>query len=388
MTYALFFREPSQTLIEKFGSKNENNSNNEESIQQPESDEHVFDEFEGSGSETRRIEAPGRESASIEALYDDDMPDVASIDDLMKERSVVRPAGMAPLNLDFVFHNKVPKSGSSTMKHILQALSRRNSFELDHVRIIKFDSRDNDELVTHIKKFRKYHPDYPLVLLKHHTYVNFTKLNYIQPTYINVVRHPVGQFASFYYFKRYGWGFTGDKSDQDRRAWHGDEADRERSVDECVANKEKECMWAVGIISKYFCGTEHEFCNPHLQFKVEKGPDGENVRSTDWAKVSKATEQSKKNIIKNYYMIGVLEHFDSSLKLFEKMMPTIFTGATEAYHGEYVQKLMGQTKTKVSKGYSNSSLAIMEQVLRYDMDIYNLCKALFYQHAAYYNIPL
>ena len=49
---------------------------------------------------------------------------------------------------------------------------------------------------------------------------------------------------------------------------------------------------------------------------------------------------------------------------------------------------MGQTKTKVSKGYSNSSLAIMEQVLRYDMDIYNLCKALFYQHAAYYNIPL
>ena len=75
-----------------------------------------------------------------------------------------------------------------------------------------------------------------------------------QPTYINVVRHPVSQFASFYYFKRYGWGFAGNPESREdgglrpdgssrleRRAWHGSEEEREMSVDECVQKKHKEC---------------------------------------------------------------------------------------------------------------------------------------------------
>ena len=38
--------------------------------------------------------------------------------------------------------------------------------------------------------------------------MNFTLFDNDQPTFINVVRHPVGQFASFYYFQRYGWGLS------------------------------------------------------------------------------------------------------------------------------------------------------------------------------------
>ena len=30
----------------------------------------------------------------------------------------------------------------------------------------------------------------------------------------------------------------------------------------------------------------------------------------------------------------ILEHFDATLLLFEKMLPSIFRGATEAYHGQ------------------------------------------------------
>ena len=53
-----------------------------------------------------------------------------------------------------------------------------------------------------------------------------------------------------------------------------------------------------------------------------------------------------------------------------------------------VQKMVAATKTKVNKKYNNESLAFMEEVLRYDMDIYNLCKALFYKQLSKYQIPL
>ena len=62
--------------------------------------------------------------------------------------------GSPEANLDFIFHNKVPKSGSSTMKHILNYLSKRNKFALDHVRIVKFGYEDNLRLAHHIPKFR------------------------------------------------------------------------------------------------------------------------------------------------------------------------------------------------------------------------------------------
>ena len=50
---------------------------------------------------------------------------------------------------------------------------------------------------------------------------------------INVVRHPVSQFLSAYYFSRYGWGLEKGK----RQSFHGTHEDRMRSVDECYAGK-------------------------------------------------------------------------------------------------------------------------------------------------------
>ena len=79
---------------------------------------------------------------------------------------------------------------------------------MDHLRIKKVEYNADKRLISHLEKFKKYHPGKRIVLLKHHTYVNFTLFDNDQPTFINVVRHPVGQFASFYYFQRYGWGLS------------------------------------------------------------------------------------------------------------------------------------------------------------------------------------
>ena len=46
------------------------------------------------------------------------------ISEILEERKKFMPNGAEIPNPDFIFHNKVPKSGSSTMKHILKFLSK------------------------------------------------------------------------------------------------------------------------------------------------------------------------------------------------------------------------------------------------------------------------
>ena len=46
------------------------------------------------------------------------------ISEVLEERKKFMPNGGEIPNPDFIFHNKVPKSGSSTMKHIMKFLSK------------------------------------------------------------------------------------------------------------------------------------------------------------------------------------------------------------------------------------------------------------------------
>ena len=50
--------------------------------------------------------------------------------------------------------------------------------------------------------------------------------------------------------------------------------------------------------------------------------------------VRKAAEQAKVNIVRRYYVIGVLEHFLTTLELFETLLPHIYKGAREALQSE------------------------------------------------------
>ena len=136
-------------------------------------------------------------------------------------RQSMAPLGSPPPNRRFVFHNKIPKAGSTTMKWLLVALSKRNGFTLDHARWClneghcadhdpvtgrHVDGPDGEQaMVDYIPKKREEIGDEKYLLLKHHHYFNFTQFDMEEPTYINVARDPVTRYASWYYFERYGW---------------------------------------------------------------------------------------------------------------------------------------------------------------------------------------
>ena len=58
-------------------------------------------------------------------------PYIATIEELLP---LAPPMGAPPRNYNFVFHNKLPKSGSTTMKWLLVELEKINKFKLDHQR--------------------------------------------------------------------------------------------------------------------------------------------------------------------------------------------------------------------------------------------------------------
>ena len=126
-------------------------------------------------------------------------------------------------NPNFIFHNKLPKSGSTTMKYIISTLQKANDFHMDYQSpcinkaTCATDPADGigaeSTLANHVKAEREQHPG-KFILLKHQYWLNFTEFEMEQPTYINVVRDPVTRFASMYYFNRYGFKSMGSAARQ------------------------------------------------------------------------------------------------------------------------------------------------------------------------------
>ncbi|CAG5099159.1 Oidioi.mRNA.OKI2018_I69.XSR.g16304.t1.cds [Oikopleura dioica] len=301
------------------------------------------------------------------------------------------PLDSPPISTNFVFHNKMPKSGSTTMKHILSVLSKENNFILDHQRLCISDdcSAGADDGANGIKMVKEHliekraaNPNSKYLFLKHHHWLNMTELGLEKATFINVVRDPITRFASRYYFNRFGWGLS---SGARRQTWKNDQ-EKDQTLDECVANGSEECIESLQVMVQYFCGTDAA-CGTKEGDGMEH--DAGEVKRTDWQKTSRATEKAKQNILKDYYMIGVLEHFNETLDLFDKMLPEFFRGARAASQSEQVLSKRESSKTAHNAGFSNQTrLALEKGLLRYEMDLYNLCKAIFYRRLKFHGIEL
>jgi len=296
-----------------------------------------------------------------------------------------------PPSSQFIFHNKLPKSGSTTMKYIISTLQKANDFHMDYQSpcinkaTCATDPADGigaeSTLANHVKVEREQHPG-KFILLKHQYWLNFTEHDMEQPTYINVVRDPVTRFASMYYFNRYGFKSMGSAARQGavRHSWKGTEEDIVRTLDMCMEQQGEECSEPLQVLVRYFCGTAKE-CN------MKSAKMGKFGALNNWDKVAKAAELAKKKIITQYYSIGLMEKFDETLSLFEKMLPGFFKGAPAAYRSQFVQNQRESSKTAHTDGYSNSTRSWLEEgPLRYEMDLYKLISAIFYERLNYYGI--
>lgn len=220
---------------------------------------------------------------------------------------------LPPPNPDFVFHNKLPKSGSSTMNQMLNQLRKHNPFTFLKLNPTEIpgDSFDVEApFINHFKTIINNVTQTPLVLLKHHFPFDFTKHGIKNPTFINVIRHPATWFQSHYYFERYGW----QRSQANRKAMS--EKDKHMNINECAKMQHNSCVQPVWKYIEFFCGNARA-CKDRGKATPQKAV---------------ALEMAKRSVLERFTVVGVLEQFDDTLMLFEEIMPGIFRGAHKLYH--------------------------------------------------------
>lgn len=149
--------------------------------------------------------------------------------------------GPAP-NPTFVFHNKLPKAGSSTMNNILKLLKKRNLFTYKKLEPTELTGDTYAKETPTAEWIRQNWSDLNNTsdvhfLLKHHFPFDFQRHGFQQPTYINVMRDPIDWFQSHYYFERFGW----QQVNADR-GFKGTDEERDMIIDDCVKTRYKQCQ--------------------------------------------------------------------------------------------------------------------------------------------------
>ena len=104
-------------------------------------------------------------------------------------------------NTSVCVYNRVPKCGSRNVMYVFRTLSKRNNYTYvsskEYSRFA-FDGVEQKSQVEEILQLKT-----PSLFDRHMYFINFTRFTgAVNPFYINVIREPIQQYVSFYYWLR------------------------------------------------------------------------------------------------------------------------------------------------------------------------------------------
>lgn len=278
-----------------------------------------------------------------------------------------------PSNPNFIFHNKMPKCGSTTLLTIVKSLQNQNNFKFLMINSFRDQYRES---IAEMHKFRtqiaQQHQnkvtDNKIFIMQHQTYINFTQHRYEYPTYINVVRNPIDRYISNYYFCRFGSANNGFKAGQACQPDRMSESMRNMPVEEYL-NLDKAKLSTKNInFLQWICGRD---TNCVVNERIESSK-------------TKAYEFSKKLVMQDYFMIGILEEFDQTLELFEFLLPEYFKGASQMYHSRDKRDINGMQTSHKGTITPKTRQKMEQTFFSYDMDLYEFIKAKFHRQYDYF----
>ncbi|ROT83648.1 putative heparan sulfate 2-O-sulfotransferase pipe [Penaeus vannamei] len=238
---------------------------------------------------------------------------------------------LRPVYPRIVIYNRVPKCASATMLRICRSLSQKNEFTFNNM---KETGKNHKERAQQRKLAnwifnRSFHGRH--FFFKHIPYLNFSRLGYWEPSWINIVRHPVKRLISHYYFKK-----------------------PLQTLDVCIDTGV--CKFQQGkekIISQisYFCGFSTQ-CRSNL--------------------TSQTFQVAKQVVERAFVVVGLQEDLQSTLLVLEHLIPNFFSGASNLnYENWNIQTSKPPT--------SNRTLAALERRLKVDIEFYHYLQQRFYK---------
>ncbi|XP_072023798.1 uronyl 2-sulfotransferase-like [Amphiura filiformis] len=261
-----------------------------------------------------------------------------------------------------IVYNRVPKCGSRTFVSLLDYLQRKGRFtrtigtwatqkEISQ----RHTDLSNDKKLILIKEaitqLIKKASSLPAVIHGHFRCMPIDRSK--QPVYINIIRDPLARMVSTYYFTRFGDGQLSDRMLKELNARIPPEHFN-MTFDECVLKELDECVSPTKLSTQisYFCGI-HPGCSEPSQWSLE---------------------QAKKHIEEKYLLVGIIEDFESTIKVLERLAPDLFNGIVAEYMNPTADDKTTTTKSHKGPLPSKKVRAIMMTKLDLEYQLYNFVK--------------
>ncbi|XP_041480715.1 uronyl 2-sulfotransferase-like [Lytechinus variegatus] len=253
-----------------------------------------------------------------------------------------------------VVYISVPKCGSRTFVWISWILKDINNISaISDLPYLLENSEENKMINLMTEKLHSV-PEGAL-FHGHVRFIDFTDPA-VMPIYVSMLRDPLARHISWYYFMRFG------DSDMDANKLHEMIANEgvaavNETYDDCVENGRSSCtsLYYVNINIRTFCGYERK-C----------------ISSPEYA-----LEQAKRNLDK-FLVVGIVEEYESSLRVLERLLPSMFKGAMHEYQSNKAQ-FSSVSKTAFKKMPTTKTVEIMKDRMKLDYEFYDYVKERFHR---------
>lgn len=246
-----------------------------------------------------------------------------------------------------VIYNAVAKCGSRSLLSTFNHLYSSRHLHIDVTHVTSVPKNSNFSFLKNRVESMKT----PGFVAGHLPFKDYDRDDVV---YINMIRNPLERLISLYYFNLYGdaGGFRNKELDEKRKGKNF------KSLEELART--------TGFPKR---------CNYLWSFAGEKEAKGDPEI---------AVALAKRNILNNFLFIGLTEEYETSVAIFENLLPHLIDGVSSAYREIKIERCeMYATLNKTTP--SNETMALLmknDKYLKYEFEIYYFVRQLFNQTKA------
>ncbi|KAH8332235.1 hypothetical protein KR074_011245, partial [Drosophila pseudoananassae] len=226
--------------------------------------------------------------------------------------------------IDVLFFNRVPKTGSMQLIELMRQLGKVHNYEVEQDPqnggvLPILEPAEESDMIENIASFED-----GSAFASHVNFLNFTKHDQPRPIYINMVRDPVERVISWYYYIRAPWVFVPGRRRNNREMPNPKWVNTE--FDQCVLSGEKVCTYIENSLLEhvgdhrrqtlFFCGHNEAKCTPF------NSPT--------------AVQMAKEHVERDYAVVGSWEDTNVTLTVLERYIPRFFRGAKLMYESRFL----------------------------------------------------
>jgi len=223
---------------------------------------------------------------------------------------------------DLLVFTKIPRCGGTAIGHVLHGLSgpRFSVWDEDpykHKQLLPSSKAVALQAIAEMDKVPK-----PAAVIKEMSHLDFAKQGHKRPIYVSMIRDPLEHAHSQFYWLRAPFAVVERALTfgKDNAVNHLPRATfLKKNFEVCLTSNDPECTYRPG--AKRSGHPMQAFCT--------KSPDCPTFGSRA------ALQEAKRAVEEEYAVVGLLEDWDTSLAVMERLVPRFFDGAT-AYSRERV----------------------------------------------------